>query len=271
MTETVSMEQWKRDVADLARAEVRAALGEQPARRAMPVTIAKGLVAAQRAVKAVSHDGFNAHHKYAYTSAEALVSEARGALNGAGLALLEVHHRAHRGETYELEVAYLLVHEGGDTYELEPVRVPVLVGQGRTDDKAQAAALTYCLGYTVRGLLLIPRPDSDEDVDQRDDRGHQQHRGGGREERHEQRAAEQQPPPRNGNGGAAKTLDQCTNADELLAACARGRSNASKYVGPAREKAIAVVRQHAERLKVPVERALDAAGLLEEPGARADG
>jgi hypothetical protein len=131
------------------------------------------LVKAQSAVKGVGNDSMNQHHKYKYTSAEALIREGRLALTGAGLALIEqtcTHHFAENGETVALTIAYLLVHETG-AMVVGPWTVPVLIGKGREVDKAEAAARTYALGYTMRGLLMIDRPGEDAgDVDQRDDR-----------------------------------------------------------------------------------------------------
>jgi lysozyme len=40
-------------------------------------------------------------------------------------------------------------------------------------DKAVATAMTYNLGYFLRGLLLLPRVEEGTDVDQRDDRTHE--------------------------------------------------------------------------------------------------
>ncbi len=51
------------------------------------------------------------------------------------------------------------------------VQMPVLPEKGRPVDKAEATALTYSLGYVLRGLLKIPRTADADDLDQRDDRG----------------------------------------------------------------------------------------------------
>lgn len=271
MSEAVTMDQWKTDVRALARAEVLAALGEMVKPQPMPISIAKALVQAQRAVKAVAHDGFNSFHKYRYTSAEALVAEARSALNGAGLALLEASFLMV-GEG-QMEVRYLLVHEDGSSWELESGRVPVIVDKGKSEDKAQAAARTYALGYAVRGLLLIPRPDEDHDVDQRDDRSREpqrQNSGHQGEARHEQRSSSGQQGAPNGNGGPRKFSD-CATGEELLAMCERARPAVSKYQGDQRAGAIGAIRAAAERLKVPAERALAVAGVAAESEARADG
>src|SRR5258707_6928030 len=45
---------------------------------------------------------------------------------------------------------------------------PIVEDKSRPMDKAVATALTYNLGYTLRGLLLLPRVE--DEVDQRDDR-----------------------------------------------------------------------------------------------------
>lgn len=291
MTDLVTMEQWKRELSEIARTEVKAALGES-GEGPMPPGIAKRLVLAQGFVHAVEKDSEvrpregERGPRYKYAGTDDVVAEARAALQKAGLSLLRVGWHVENGRTYdvvdengqtrpwrdadEIVPLFMLVSADGETWRIPRSSMPIMVGKGRPEDKARAGALTYCLGYVLLGLLQIPRVDEGTEVDQRDDHERGPARPAHAQPRHEQQRAEA---PQNGNknGGGAKTLEQCINADELLAACARGRSNASKYVGPAREKAIAVVRQHAERLKVPVERALDAAGLLWEPGASADG
>lgn len=172
----------------------------------IPATICKALVAAQRAAKAVTKDATNTWHNYKYASAEALIEEARGALGEAGLALVTVGWEWHpytppeagfaEGEpTGRMVVHYALVHEGGEQLETQ-CSTPVIPERGRPDDKAEATSLTYNLGYYLRALLLLPRVNAAEDVDQRNDVDHRPARHSKRE------SARPKPSPalRNGKG-----------------------------------------------------------------------
>lgn len=181
------------DIMDTQRTEV------------MPAEIAKALVKAQALIRAVGHDATNSFHRYRYTSAEALLDASREPMAAAGLALVQcgwsmtdprvvdslewvpaVEGRDGKGDRFIAQVTkevlpgvvrvrYLLTHDSGAAWELPPVECPVIPEAGRPWDKAMATALTYALGYALRGLLKIPRtgdPDKTEsrdDVDQRDD------------------------------------------------------------------------------------------------------
>lgn len=217
----------------------------------MTEPIYAALVKAQAAVKGVGNDSMNQHHKYKYTSAEALIREGRGALTGAGLALIEqtcAHHFAENGETVGLTISYLLVHETG-AMPVGPWTVPVLIGKGREVDKAEAAARTYALGYTMRGLLMIDRPGEDaSDVDQRDDR----------EADPRERMQGQRP---NGHAAVKQLLADCVNEAEanawIDAAVAKG-TIARK--DPA-EATLAITR-FAEKIGAPSAAMLARAGLI---------
>lgn len=164
-----------------SKAEIFATLVKaQQALRAMPENESKAdifaaLVKAQQAARAVEKDAHNKFHGYGYASAEALIAEARGALSDAGLACcvyqwLVVEHR--------MVVTYLLVHASGQSMTFS-TSTPVVMelndkkdGKYKPADKAEHTALTYNLGYFLRGLLLLPRVEPGTDVDQRDDRNH---------------------------------------------------------------------------------------------------
>lgn len=136
-----------------------------------PESIARALVVAQAAISAVGKDGVNKHHKYRYASAESIILEARQALNSAGLALIVEAARPVTAEgryPYRLEVAFVLVHKDGASWRPEPMSAPVLPGNGRPEDKAEAIARTSVLSYFLRDLLQIPRMDEPQ-MDQRDD------------------------------------------------------------------------------------------------------
>lgn len=127
------------------------------------------LVQAQQSAQAVHKSSVNAFHHYKYSSAEAIIAEAREALSSAGLALLTTGWTPYAvGDSPGISVHYLLVHVSGESIQFSPCITAVVPDKGRPLDKAQATALTYSLGYFLRGLLLLPRVE--EEVDQRDDR-----------------------------------------------------------------------------------------------------
>lgn len=138
--------------------------------------IAPALVEAQRHARALFKEAKNDHHRYAYASAEQVIDEARRALGQAGLALFQMSDRLNRdiakGDVIgEANCEYRLVHKSGQEMVFTAT-MPVIISKGRPDDKAYCAALTTCLAYFLRGLLLIPRDDAAAAIDQRDDRGY---------------------------------------------------------------------------------------------------
>lgn len=147
-------------------------LAPEPAATMAPIY--KALVAAQRAASAVTKDAKNQFHGYKYASAEAVIEEARHALNDAGLALtllgwdrvpvLSGDHQHPR-----VEVRYRLVHESGVAVDVSASSY-VIPEKGRPPDKAEAGALTTNLSYVLRALLLLPREEEGTSPDTRDDR-----------------------------------------------------------------------------------------------------
>lgn len=148
--------------------------------------LAAALVKAQAAAKAVAHDATNSHHRYDYTSAEAIIGEARAALNSAGLAVVQADWnitsadvewtdgdgKAQKDQERTLHVRFLVIHESGETMT-GAVEVPVLPEKGRPLDKASFSALTYAESYYLRGLLCLPRVSPSDNIDQRDDTKHE--------------------------------------------------------------------------------------------------
>lgn len=132
------------------------------------------LVAAQKQMKPVTKDSTNAFHRYQYASAEDVITAARAALNGAGLALV----RSWRIESNEIGIwlhsHFQLIFEGSpmpiDLGDLSNA-FPIIEDKGRPLDKALAGALTTSLAYYLRDLLLIPKQDENQ-VDKRDDTRH---------------------------------------------------------------------------------------------------
>jgi len=113
--------------------------------------------------------------RYAYVSADQMVTECRKALHSAGLILVR--------ESYSVQWAqeagailysnYLLVHAASGI-SVTSTQSPwfIIEAQGRPLDKALAGALTTSLSYFLRDLLLVPREDEAE-MDQRNDTQHQ--------------------------------------------------------------------------------------------------
>lgn len=136
-------------------------------------TLAAALVAAQKAAQAVAKSSKNAFHGYKYASAESIVEEAKDALNGAGLALIATGWEVVPSEVPSVEskvvVRYTLVHAGSDNAWYFTAETSIIPEKGRPQDKAEATALTYNLGYFLRGLLQIGREDPSTSVDARDD------------------------------------------------------------------------------------------------------
>lgn len=142
----------------------------------MGADISAALVKAQEISKAVGKDGTNKYHQYKYASAEAMIEEARTALTAAGLALFQAGFRfvesslprADKLPVGRVYVRYRLVHTTGQFYEFES-STSVIPEKGRPDDKAEFGAITANLGYTLRGLLLLPREDAETSPDARND------------------------------------------------------------------------------------------------------
>jgi hypothetical protein len=159
-----------------AQQSLSSAFSSQSGRTQLCIALAK----AQSAVGRLAHDSQVAFKsvKYDYTSSEAIIEAAKKALGDNGLALLPLEetlngHEREGVNRYELECKFVLLHQSGEVQAL--VRHwPVCIGDGRPLDKATAAASTLCLAYLLRDLLLIPRVNPVDDVNQRDDTPPQQ-------------------------------------------------------------------------------------------------
>lgn len=130
---------------------------------------------------AVGKDAENSFHRYKYASAEGLIAEAREALAIEELAVFssswqvvdrEREAASALGYFADVNVVYTVAHASGASM-ICTASTPVISEKGRPEDKAVATALTYNLGYFLRGLLLLPRVDAEHDADQRDDRDYQ--------------------------------------------------------------------------------------------------
>lgn len=150
--------------------------------------IAAALVFAQKEARGVSKDARNDYHKYPYASAEAVIDEGRRCLLTADLALFPTSRKfaaldtrveqtsddggkrkPPKGAIGRVEMKYTLVHTSGEAVELES-GTWVVPEAGRPEDKAEAAAVTNDLAYSLRGLLLLPRGMDATPIEERDDR-----------------------------------------------------------------------------------------------------
>lgn len=141
--------------------------------QAIPKAIAAALVQAQVACATAGRDATNPNQNYSYTSAEQRIELGKGALNGAGLALMAASWCRVPGGAHDvLVIRWLLVHESGPSLELQ-TQTACIPQNGRPMDKAEATAMTYATGYLYRLVCAIPSSAKEEDVDQRDDRSHE--------------------------------------------------------------------------------------------------
>ena len=127
------------------------------------------LAKAQAELRGVANDARNQHHRYTYTSAEALIAAVTDAIAPHGLAWVclrqSVQDRIARCE-------FAIVHESGA--ELSPIvaELEIVPGKGRPGDKAALAAYTECHAYALRGAFNIPRAEPNP-IAGRDDSKHE--------------------------------------------------------------------------------------------------
>lgn len=145
------------------------------------------LAVAQQKIKRVAHDAVNQHHRYGYTSAEAMIEAAKEGLADTGLAVIPISQEVVASDptpVWDAEgkvigqvprenlVSHIMLsHVSGQTMISKRIQ-PIVVQKGRLDDKALSSAATTLMGYYYRDLLLMPRYGKDEDVNARDDSNH---------------------------------------------------------------------------------------------------
>lgn len=129
------------------------------------------LAAAQADVASIGKDGTNTQRGYRYATTEAVIRGSRQHLAAHGLAFLSTWAQAlpevAPGDIGKQHVAarvtihWALGHAAGGqitgTATMDAIGSPA-----RPPDKAVAAAVTYGLGFVLRGLLLLDRADEDE-------------------------------------------------------------------------------------------------------------
>lgn len=130
--------------------------------------LAAALVAACAAATGVEKTSRNQHMRYMYASAEAVIAEAKAAMNANGLTLMAMSHNVelHTSETHwgMLQSSWRLLHSSGDYLDLHSTW-PIVVERGRPADKALASARTASLSYLLRDLLQLPRVEEGVDMD----------------------------------------------------------------------------------------------------------
>lgn len=152
--------------------------------------LSAALVEAQLATRALEKDAKNKHHGYFYTSSEQMIDVCRTTLAAAGLAFSLEDWTFVPSDTLKNDsgkvaigrvfITYRLHHTSGESRTIKTSTF-VVPEKGRPPDKAEFAACTENLGYTLRGLLLVPRSDDlaadardrDRDISGRDDRDYE--------------------------------------------------------------------------------------------------
>lgn len=122
------------------------------------------------ASKRIDNDAYNDHHKFPYTSADAVLEEARRALAEQGLVVVSdwAPGDQHSEDERTIHITRTLYHEGGGSVRTEQTW-SVILQKGRPWDRALAGALTASLAYYLRDLLMLPRGASTDAPEARND------------------------------------------------------------------------------------------------------
>ncbi len=131
----------------------------------------KALGEAQKSLSGISKDAKNNHANYNYVSAEEMVKASRAALFHAGLVAGRKSWaiKLEADGAYNVKSLFFVVHaESGESLEFE-AEFPAVMRKGMPQDKAVACALTSCLSYFLRDLLLLPRFSAEENMDVHND------------------------------------------------------------------------------------------------------
>jgi hypothetical protein len=137
------------------------------------MTIYARLHDAQRRLASIGKDSTNQFHRFDYTSADHMVREVRAALLDAQLVFTEVAtflEPRDDGTALVTNMYRLSAIGTPDWLSIESQQVAV-PEKGRPIDKAIAGARTSNLGYTLRGLMNLPRGEQEPEA--RDDRHYQ--------------------------------------------------------------------------------------------------
>lgn len=128
------------------------------------------LAKAQADVTSVGKDGTNTQRGYRYATTEAMIRGSRQHLADHGLGFISTW-KAHEppasvgdiGKQHvaaRVEIHWALGHEAGVVKGI--ATMDAVASPARPNDKAIAAAVTYGLGFVLRGLLLLDRAEEDE-------------------------------------------------------------------------------------------------------------
>lgn len=165
-------------------------------------SLSAALLIAQQTLKGVEKDGKNKFHGYDYASSEGMLTAAREALHAAGLVCAVTGNDVEIVDGLCLNRLYLrLMHPETDTAIEMSRAFPIVPEKGRPMDKATCGALTTCLSYTLRDLLLIPRVDQTLEINERDDRNYTPQNKSNRNGANSNGSR-----PANTNGGASLTF-----------------------------------------------------------------
>ena len=118
--------------------------------------IDKALLRAQAAVAGVQKNARNDFAGYDYVSADGMVGQLRQILLNEGL----VFGRRTWEIVEDNVVSHLFLShaESGERWQWT-ASMPIVITKGRPADKSVLGALTTCLSYVLRDLLLVPRVD----------------------------------------------------------------------------------------------------------------
>jgi len=128
--------------------------------------IDKALLRAQAAVAGVQKNARNDFAGYDYVSADGMVGQLRQILLNEGL----VFGRRTWEIVDDNVVSHLFLShaESGERWQWT-ASMPIVITKGRPADKSVLGALTTCLSYVLRDLLLVPRVDELEVDNRRND------------------------------------------------------------------------------------------------------
>jgi hypothetical protein len=129
------------------------------------------LAKAQADVESVGKDGKNTQRGYKYATTEAMIRGSRQHLAAHGLAFFSTWSQSlpevmegNIGDQFvaaRVTIHWVLGHASGGQIT-GTAHMDAIGSKARPPDKAVAAALTYGLGFVLRGLLLLDRADEDE-------------------------------------------------------------------------------------------------------------
>lgn len=213
-------------------------------------TLGAALVIAQRYARGVEKDSKNQYHQYKYASAEAIIEEAREALSHAGIAASQTGWRVVESndpaKCAKLIVDYLVEHDASGEKRTCTTETSIVPEKGRPQDKAEATALTYSLGYFLRGLLLLPRVEEGSQVDERRDSPATRPRKGPANDGPPRAQTEPTPANERAAQAATEAIEKATSYDQIVEI---GKQiEASFKLGPLKAAVLSLAQARAEKM-----------------------